>query len=634
MSESSPDLVRDRFDDRLLAEAVRLHEESGALSVDCSAADAAGRGAGAGFEHRIIVRAREIDKAAGLTAALANVRGAARFAVLGIIVLAAAAGAAAVQAAMAADRDGIVNVYVLLIAVLGIETAALILWCVFAIAAPSSSHGVPGRLVAELTRRLVLLTGNSASSVSASRAATAVLSGSVLGRWTFAVLTHAAWAVFLSMAVATMLFLLSTRSYLFVWETTILSADVYVGLTRMLAAAPEVLSFAVPSPADVTASQWLGQGEVRDIARDAWSGLLLGSVILYGLLPRVALLVLSALLYRRARRRFRLDIARPGYAKLEARLMPRAEELGFIDSGDGMHPQRPPSYGTPSGHRIQGDPAGPVAVLGLETVGANGKRLPAIGQSRILDLGHVSDGGAFRSAVAALRLADPAPRLLIVVCSLVSTPDRGMSAYLDTLLEAVEMPLGLILTAGQKLRERSIRDDVQLRLADWWALAHRAGIARERVLEVDLDHVTDASLAKLAAFAGETVHGEPGPQRLTKAFALIVAAAARWPEAPSALVRTELHRSIARLYRPEDPMETGIVETPPDSPDLADAVRAAALLSLVLDAQGHDEMAITRIIDDAIAGETPELCRKDQISDWLDRVHWRYRDAERKEARP
>lgn len=630
---SSPDLVRDRFDDRLLAEAVRLHEQSGALAVDCSAADAAGRGAGAGFEHRIVVRAREIDKAAGLTAALANVRGAARFAVLAIFVLAAAAGAAAVQAAMAADRDGMVNVYVLLIAVLGIETVALILWCVFAIAAPSSSHGVPGRLVAELTRRLVLLTRDSASSVSASRAATAVLSGSALGRWAFAVLTHAAWAVFLSMAVATMLFLLSTRSYFFVWETTILSADVYVGLTRILAAAPEIVGFAAPGPADVTASQWLGQGEARDIARDAWSGLLLGSVVLYGLLPRVALLGLSALLYRRARRRFRLDVARPGYAKLAARLMPRAEELGFIDSGDGRHPQKPSSRGTPLGGRLRGNPKGPVAVLGLETVAVNGQRLPAIGQSQILDLGRVSDGDAFRSAVAALRRADPAPRLLIVVCSLVSTPDRGMSAYLDTLLAAVEMPLGLVLTAGQKLRERSTRDDVQLRLADWRALAHRAGIARERVLEVDLDCVTDASLAKLAAFAGETVHGEPGPQRLTKAFALIVAAAARWPEAPGASVRAELHRSIACLYRSEDPMGTGIVETPPDSPDLADAVRAAALLSLVLEAQGHDEMAITRMIDAAIAGETPELCRKDQIGDWLDRVHGRYRDAERRETR-
>ncbi len=684
--------------------------------MDAAAADTAGRGAGGGFEHRIVVRAREIDKAAGLTAALANVRGAARFAVFGILVLAAAAGAAAVQATMGADRDSIVNVYVLLIAVLGIETAALILWCVFAVAAPSGAHGVPGRLVAELTRRLVLLTHKSGANISALRATTAVMSGSGLGRWAFGAVTHAAWAVFLAMALAMMLFLLGTRSYLFVWETTILSADVYVGLTRFLAAGPAMLGFTVPSSADVASSQWLGQGEARDIARDAWAGLLVGSLILYGLLPRAVLFCLSALMYHRSRRRFRLDTARPGYARLEARLMPRAAELGFVDSGEGMNPQKPPSHSSSPGRRIQGNPAGPVAVLGLETVDSSGRWPPAIGQSQILDLGHVTDGDEFRDAVEELRLADPAPRLLILVCSLVSTPDRGMSAYLDTLLGAVEMPVGLILTEGQKLRGRSARDDIQLRVADWRALAHRAGISRERVLEVDLGHVTDASLAKLAAFAGETVQGGPKAERLTKAFALIVSESARWPEVPSALVQAELHRSITRLYRQEDPMWTRMFETrglteenlasrlqsgsemligmlpgrmaadpvwltagatagalgcvatatvvasgaiaglplwaglgaalaaaisgairkmgatSPESPDLADAVRAAALLSLVLDAQGHNEMAITRMIDDAISDETPELRSEDQISDWLDHVHLRYRESERREA--
>ena len=71
---------------------------------------------------------------------------------------------------------------------------------------------------------------------------------------------------------------------------------------------------------------------------------------------------------------------------------------------------------------------------------------------------------------------------------------------------------------------------------------------------------------------------------------------------------------------------------PPDTPGLEDAVRAAALLSLVLDAEGHNEMAITRMVDDTISDETPQLRSEDQISDWLDNVHLRYRDSERREA--
>ena len=71
---------------------------------------------------------------------------------------------------------------------------------------------------------------------------------------------------------------------------------------------------------------------------------------------------------------------------------------------------------------------------------------------------------------------------------------------------------------------------------------------------------------------------------------------------------------------------------PPDTPGLEDAVRAAALLSLVLDAEGHNEMAITRMVDDTISDEAPQLRSEDQISDWLDNVHLRYRDSERREA--
>lgn len=70
----------------------------------------------------------------------------------------------------------------------------------------------------------------------------------------------------------------------------------------------------------------------------------------------------------------------------------------------------------------------------------------------------------------------------------------------------------------------------------------------------------------------------------------------------------------------------------PARPDVAGAVRAATLFTLVLDAQGHEELAITRVIDDAIGDENAALQTESQVAEWLDRVHMRYRDAERREV--
>ena len=253
-------------------------------------------------------------------------------------------------------------------------------------------------------------------------------------------------------------------------------------------------------------------------------------------------------MYRRCRRRFRLDTARPGYARLEARLIPRAEALSLLDGGEGVNPRKPPPRAIPPGRRIQGDPEGPVAVLGLETAVSDGKWPPAVGRSRILDLGLVDGGDEFRNSVKELRLADPALRLLILVCSLdPGSGDERLSGHpaLGRRYAGRPDPDGRPEAPGA-----FGRDDIQLRVADWRALAHRAGIARERILEVDLGHVTDASLAKLAAFAGETVHGGPRAERLTKAFALIVAESVRWPEAPGAAVqRNSIDPSCASIGR-------------------------------------------------------------------------------------
>lgn len=719
--------VANGIEARLLAEAVRIHEGAGGPAVDSTAAEAAARQAGGTLEQRLLTRARELDRTLDMTGALGHVQGALRLAIAGLLLAAALAGIATAQTVMGAVMGGrgagggtMVNFFVVLFAALGPATAALLFWLAFAMMGVARSAGLLGRVAADLAARLVRLTHRDAIHAAALRAVGGIMGAGSYGRWTLGAVSHGAWLAFLAALLAMVLFLLSTRSYVFVWETTILSADTYVPLTRWLAALPTLLGFPAPGTEDIRASQLAIGGTQAALARDAWAGLLVGCIVVYGIVPRLALLVLCLALRARAGRRFRLDTARPGYARLAPRLMPAAEGLGFADSEDGTTPRRAPARHDATQGRVEADPRGPVAVLGLEVDVPAAGWPPALAAGAMLDLGRAQGRQDIRRALDELRRAAPAPRLLVLVCALTTTPDRGLLAQVDAVLAASAIPLVLLLTGGQRLRARSSGESLAARLADWRALADAAGIAADRIVELDLDNLTDVSRAKLGAIAGgpgvaKEARARPEADRLGRAFAVIRAEQAEWTASPELAAQAELHRSIARLYQGEDgwqklfdprgigeaelvsrlksgsdrliaalpgrlaldprwltagalagalgcvavatlaapvvitglPLWAGLgaalaaamggalrprgVSDEP-RPDSTDAVRAAALFALVLDAQGHDEAAITRLIDAAIGDEEPALRTAAEVAAWLDRVRQRYAEAAAGEA--
>lgn len=710
------DTLANGIEARLLAEAVRIHEGTAApSSPEAAAAEAAARGAGGDLEHRILVRARELDRRLGMASGLGHARAALNLVVAGLLVVAAIAGVIAAQAVMAPGGGNVVNFFAVLSAALGPATAALLLWLIAATMRSARAAGLLGRAAAALAERAVLLTHRDASHIAALRAVGGMMAGGAYGRWTLGAVTHAAWLVFLAALLAMVLLLLSTRSYIFVWETTILSADTYVPLTRWLASVPALFGFSAPDPDDIRASQWLGRGEQAAIARDAWAGLLVGCIVVYGVVPRLVLLAACLLLRARAGRRFRLDTTRPGYARLAPRLMPTAEGMGFADSDAGLEPHRPQRRHDGATERIQPDPLGPVAVLGLEIDVPNTGWPPPFGSGGTLDLGCAQGRQDIREALDALRRTAPPPRLMVLVCSLTTTPDRGLLAQIDAIMAASAIPLVLILTGGQRLRQRATGESAGLRIADWHTLAQEAGIDKERVVELDLDNMTDMSRARLGAIAGESERHQAPADRLERAFAVIRGESARWTAAPDLETQSELHRAIARLYqggsgrfRLFDPRSLGegdlvsrvksgsdlLIDALPGrlaldprwltagalagalgcvavaslavpaamaglpfwaglgaalaaavrgalrahgvaeerSLDLADTVKAAALFTLVLDAQGRDEAAITRLLDAAIGDDEAALPSKAAVAEWLDRVRLRYREAERREA--
>ena len=91
--------------------------------------------------------------------------------------------------------------------------------------------------------------------------------------------------------------------------------------------------------------------------------------------------------------------------------------------------------------------------------------------------------------------------------------------------------------------------EVEQRILDWRTLAAHAGIAGDRVLDLDLDHLTADSRRRLTQPAGRRDVRRPRPRATSvQRFDLIVEHAAGWRGEPDTAARGELHRAIARLW--------------------------------------------------------------------------------------
>ncbi len=537
------------LDQRLLAEAVRIHEDALGFAADEPRADERAKAAGGNFERRLIVRAGALSIAGPLGEALRQLRGGSRLVVGAGLVLAIVAGFAATQAVFGSSTGKPINFFWVLGSLLGVHTLALLIWLVFIVVRPEgTSGGFLGAAAAAFSRRINGWLHKGPVHAAAARAAFTVFATGAVGRWTFSTITHALWLAFLAGCVAMVLLTLSAKQYSFAWETTILSESNYMALAGAIGKLPAALGFPVPDPEQVAASRWTGAGEPAAETREAWAGLLVGAIAVYGLLPRALVLLVSLAARSLALRRYRLDTSRPGFARLQTRVMPAARLTGVIDpEGDGT--------GIPANGAALLEapppiaPDGPAAILGLEIEPPGTPWPPHVTGIDWLDLGFVDSRSDRHGVIERIAAAAVPPRATVVVCSLAATPDRGTGAFVRTLQQTSRIAVALVLGDGEKLRRRGHLEHVAQRIDDWRNLARRAGVPGDRVVEVDLDHLTDASRARLASLLGAATASAPQNRRIEDALDLIASHAGRWTGPPGAADQAELHREIAKLYQ-------------------------------------------------------------------------------------
>ena len=382
-----------------LCEAVRLRETQWGPLDDRAARLRAEREPAP--ERQIASRANVLGETSGLTLALR------RFASVGLLsfsllLLAAVLGGAG--SALAALGDGLrpVNVVSALILLLGFNLLSLLVWGISLMGWRGS-----GGWVAQVWQWLACRLVKGPDVALAGQAWWSMWQQTGAMRWLLSSVTHALWLCANVAMLVVLTFALSTRHFSFVWETTLLSADIFVTLTKVLGALPQWFGFAIPDSETVRSSGHVSMN--TPAAQALWAGWLLGALTVYGLVPRVLLLGLSLVMVTLARSRTAPELHAPYYQSVLARMQAVSK----------------PAEGLPLGHTsIPGTHANKnsahTMITGIELEGV----WPPFGLGAAIVHTVLIDGRESRNQVLE-QVAHLRPRRLVVACDARHTPDRG-----------------------------------------------------------------------------------------------------------------------------------------------------------------------------------------------------------------
>ncbi|WP_201527087.1 DUF2868 domain-containing protein [Psychrobacter frigidicola] len=132
-------------------------------------------------------------------------------------------------------------------------------------------------------------------------------------RWYLGRFSHQLWLATLTGMLFAIIFLLIVRQYSFSWESTLLSNQALITLTHVLGWLPSMVGFDVPDNAAIVQSRLVTDTLPLTVARQ-WASLLIGSLLMYGIVPRALAWLFCALMFRR--KKMRLDIKLPYYQKI------------------------------------------------------------------------------------------------------------------------------------------------------------------------------------------------------------------------------------------------------------------------------------------------------------------------------
>jgi hypothetical protein len=303
--------------------------------------------------------------------------------------------------------------------------------------------------------------------------------GKDLGRYQLSILTHLLWLCYFSGATLMSIVMLATHQVDFIWQTSILSSDAFQALTQLLAYLPLKLGLPAPSIEQIQQSYFTTDNLLdAENRRLAWSSLLISSLFLYGLLPRLCLFLLMAYKLKSNKTAYRLDLSNAYYVQLRQILKPNKTSLGITDADDDIS-ERQVNVNYKGAKKLSlPEDSYPIAIelsdkqhhLAIEHL--------KLYNSKFVDkLINGCDYQAQKSILDTLKKSKSYK--IIIYVSVNRLPDRGLKRFIGELTSLPDREFQLFMIV-EKNHSRQ-------RNSDWYQLANDVGIKLDNILHIEVN---------------------------------------------------------------------------------------------------------------------------------------------------
>lgn len=369
-----------------------------------------------------------------------------------------------VAAINATGESSTLNIYWLLVVLLGFNFLSMLLWCAgILLNIQGLSSGIAAQLACWLPFQLKKKESDSTGTLAARAWWETCLSGRV-GRWRISILTHQFWLIYLLAGMGVLILLMLAKQYDFVWGTTLLPENSLPELTRLLGIPMQHIGLVVPDGQQIAASR-IGAGVQDSIIRSAWAEFLVGALIVYGLLPRLILMLLAFSMLKLSEYRYKLDLYLPYYVTLRQSLIAKEFVTSVIDCDPGMTKESPePITRAKHSRRFPAN----ALVIGIELDSH------AIWPEGMVCQENVADQKTF---IRVSEMLKKSKRALVIGVAAHRLPDRGVQRMIRELATLVSGQVWLML-----LQSSPAIQVAESRRQAWYRLAQACEIPAEHIL--------------------------------------------------------------------------------------------------------------------------------------------------------
>lgn len=303
--------------------------------------------------------------------------------------------------------------------------------------------------------------------------------GSYLGRAQLSFISHLWWASYLLGATLSLLIVLATHQVDFIWQTTILSEDAFLWLTQQLSYIPNSLAINVPSASDVSHASigMINSLQVAQENRISWSNLLIFSLVIYALVPRLLMVMIFNQVIKNKQKHFKVNYSLSYYVQLKSLLHPIVN-ANFIVDADADENTVIGKAATAAQQYNQAlvlpEQAYPIAIELNENFMQQASQ--HVLENYSVELINIVDSQSQQASLSALQLSQSEHVLLYA--DIKRLPDRGWLSLVKKFHYKSNVQIYLILLGNEAVEHNS---QLLSRLQDWIEMVADVNISAENI---------------------------------------------------------------------------------------------------------------------------------------------------------